>query len=119
MHYLLHEEALVCEICSGVDSRANALGIKDKRPKLLFKIFLFTKQDEYLISEKAFIHLFFIQAVNDVQRGNYSCKSSDAVKLAAIHYYVWHGPYDDNKDAFSLPSVAHLAHVPAWLAIHD
>ncbi len=22
MHYLLHEEALVCEICSGVDSRA-------------------------------------------------------------------------------------------------
>ena len=31
------------------------------------------------------------------------CKSSDAVKLAAIHYYVWHGPYDDTKDAFSLP----------------
>ena len=36
--------------------------MKDKRPKFLFKKCLFTKQDEKLISEKAFIHLFFIQA---------------------------------------------------------
>ena len=73
-HYLLHEEALVSEIRLGQDARAKALGIKDKRPKLLFKKFLFTKQDERLISDKSFIHLFFIQAVNDVQRGNYICK---------------------------------------------
>ena len=30
------------------------------------------------------------------------CKASDAVKLAAIHYYVWHGPYDEKKEQFSL-----------------
>ena len=42
------------------------------------------------------------QAVNDVQRGNYPCKASDAVKLAAIHYYVWHGPFDATKEQFSL-----------------
>ena len=61
-HYLLHEDAQVNEIRSTVDSRAKSLGMKDKRPKLLFKKCLFTKQDERLISEKAFIHLFFIQA---------------------------------------------------------
>ncbi len=48
-----------------------------------------------------------------MQRGNYSCKSSDAVKLAAIHYYVWHGPYDDTKDAFSLPYAAYQS-CPSW-----
>ena len=35
--------------------------MKERRPKLLFKKFLFTKQDERLVTEKAFIHLFFIQ----------------------------------------------------------
>ena len=37
-----------------------------------------------------------------MQRGNYPCKASDAVKLAAIHYYVWHGPFDATKEQFSL-----------------
>ena len=162
-HYLLHEDAQVNEIRSTVDSRAKSLGMKAGRPKLLFKKCLFTKQDERLISEKAFIHLFFIQAatrphapartshtplthtshtphtspralthaltqhlshplhthplhthpllaqaVNDVQRGNYLCKASDAVKLAAIHYYVWHGPFDAAKEQFSVSYMREL-----------
>jgi hypothetical protein len=37
--------------------------MKDKRPKLLFKKFLYTKHDERLISEKAYVHLFFIQVL--------------------------------------------------------
>lgn len=37
-----------------------------------------------------------------MQRGNYLCKASDAVKLAAIHYYVWHGPYDPSREQFSI-----------------
>ena len=93
-HYLLHESALIGEIRTATDSRAKALGMKERRPKLLFKKYLFTTVDERLVTEKAYIHLFFIQAVSDVQRGNYLCKASDAVKLAAIHYYVWHGPHD-------------------------
>jgi len=36
-HYLLHENALISEIRSSTDSRAKALGIKERRPKLLFK----------------------------------------------------------------------------------
>ena len=83
-------------------SWSQALGMKDKRPKLLFKKFLYTKHDEKLIIEKAYVHLFFIQAVNDVQRGNYLCKSSDAVKLAAIHYYSWHGAFDPNAEQFKI-----------------
>ena len=62
LHYLLHEDAQINEIRTTVDSRAKSLGMKAGRPKLLFKKCLFTKQDERLISEKAFIHLFFIQA---------------------------------------------------------
>ena len=46
--------------------------------------------------------------MSDVQRGNYLCKASDAVKLAAIHYYVWHGPYDPNKEQFTLPYMREL-----------
>ena len=107
-HYLLHESALISEIKSSTDSRAKALGVKERRPKLLFKKYLFTKQDERLVTEKAFIHLFFIQAVSDVQRGNYPCKASDAVKLAAIHYYVWHGPYDPNREQFSISYMREL-----------
>ena len=38
-----------------------------------------------------------------MQRGVYNAKASDAVKLAAIHYYVWHGPYDAAKEQFTLP----------------
>ena len=41
--------------------------------------------------------------MNDVQRGVYPCKQGDAIKLAAIHYYVWHGPYDETMPQFSLP----------------
>jgi hypothetical protein len=52
---------VVADIRSASDSRAKALGMKERRPKLLFKKFLFTKQDERLVTEKAFIHLFFIQ----------------------------------------------------------
>ena len=48
------------------------------------------------------------QAVNDVQRGNYLCKASDAVKLAAIHYYVWHGPFDAAKEQFSISYMREL-----------
>jgi hypothetical protein len=107
-HYLLHENALISEIRSSTDSRAKALGIKERRPKLLFKKYLFTKHDERLVTEKAFIHLFFIQAVSDVQRGNYLCKASDAVKLAAIHYYVWHGPYDPSREQFSIAYMREL-----------
>ena len=101
-HYLLHEDAIISDIRSASDSRAKALGMKEKRPKLLFKKYLFTKLDEQLVTEKAFIHLFFIQAVSDVQRGNYLCKASDAVKLAAIHYYVWHGAFDPAREQFSI-----------------
>ena len=43
-----------------------------------------------------------------MQRGNYLCKASDAVKLAAIHYYVWHGPYDAAKEVFTLPYMREL-----------
>ena len=43
-----------------------------------------------------------------MQRGNYLCKASDAVKLAAIHYYVWHGPYDESKEQFSLTYMREL-----------
>jgi hypothetical protein len=60
-HFLLHEDAQVAEIKSSTDPRAKALGMRDKRPKMLLKKFLFTKHDEQLISEKAFIHLFYIQ----------------------------------------------------------
>jgi hypothetical protein len=42
------------------------------------------------------------QAVNDVQRGNYLTKLSDAIKLAAIQYYVWYGPFDEGKEQFSI-----------------
>ena len=154
LHYLLHEDAQINEIRTTVDSRAKSLGMKAGRPKLLFKKCLFTKQDERLISEKAFIHLFFIQAaarphapahtprtpshtphtplgapkapltlhlsqpphthpslaqaVNDVVKGSYLCKASDAVKLAAIHYYVWHGPFDAAKEQFSVSYMREL-----------
>lgn len=40
--------------------------------------------------------------MNDVQRGNYPTKPSDAIKLAAIQYYVWYGPFDDSKEQFSI-----------------
>jgi len=60
-HFLLHEDAQVAEIKSFTDPRAKALGMRDKRPKLLLKKFLFTKHDEGLIGEKAFIHLLYIQ----------------------------------------------------------
>lgn len=63
-HYLLHENAFISEIRSSTDSRAKALGIKERRPKLLFKKYLFTKHDERLVTEKAFIHLFFIQVLH-------------------------------------------------------
>ena len=43
-----------------------------------------------------------------MQRGNYLCKSSDAVKLAAIHYYVWHGPYDPNAEQFKMTYMKEL-----------
>ena len=43
-HYLLHESALIAEIRSATDTRAKALGMKERRPKLLFKKYLFTKQ---------------------------------------------------------------------------
>ena len=102
-HYLLHGEAQVADIKATTDSRAKALGMRDRRTKLLLKKFLFTKHDERLITEKPFIHLFYIQAVNDVQRGNYLTKLSDAIKLAAIQYYVWYGPFDASKEQFSLP----------------
>ena len=38
-----------------------------------------------------------------MQRGVYPCKQGDAIKLAAIHYYVWHGPYDETMPQFALP----------------
>ena len=47
-HYLLHESAMISEIRSATDSRAKALGMKERRPKLLFKKYLFTRQDERL-----------------------------------------------------------------------
>ncbi len=37
-----------------------------------------------------------------MQRGNYLTKLSDAIKLAAIQYYVWYGPFDQSKEQFSL-----------------
>jgi hypothetical protein len=43
-------------------ARLQSLGMRDRRPKILLKKFLFTKQDERLITEKSFIHLFYIQA---------------------------------------------------------
>jgi len=42
------------------------------------------------------------QAVNDVQRGNYVTKLSDAIKLAAIQCYVLYGPFDESKEQFSI-----------------
>ena len=30
------------------------------------------------------------------------------VKLAAIHYYVWHGPYDATKEPFTLAYMREL-----------
>ena len=90
-HYLLHEDALVNEIRSSVDSRAKSIGMKERRPKLLFKKCLFTKQDERLISEKAFIHLFFIQA---------------AARPHARPHAPHHAPHD-------APHHAHRTHAPA------
>ena len=49
-HYLLHENAMIAEIRSATDSRAKALGMKERRPKLLFNKYLFTKQDERLVT---------------------------------------------------------------------
>ena len=51
-HFLLHENAKVAEIRAAVDPRAKALGMKERRPKLLFKKYLFTKHDERLVTEK-------------------------------------------------------------------
>ena len=102
-HYLLHEDALVSEIRSSVDSRAKSMGMKERRPKLLFKKCLFTKQDERLISEKAFIHLFFIQAAALPHTRPHTPHH-------APHHARPHAPHHAPHDA---PHHAHRTHAPA------
>ena len=59
-HYLLQGNTLVSEIKAATDQRGKSL-IRDKRPKLLFKKYLFTEMDERRMSNKHFLHLVYIQ----------------------------------------------------------
>ena len=63
IHYLLPEDTVVIDASRGGGAKTQTLGLRERKPKLLFKRRLFLKHDESLISEKAFIHLFFIQVI--------------------------------------------------------
>jgi len=76
-------------------------------PRLLFKKRLYVKTDEALMmTSPRFLHLIFIQAVDEVLRGTLNVSLSDAVKLASILYYVKFGPYRAEGKEFTARYVA-------------
>lgn len=99
-HLLLSDELLVAAAAlpqARPSGRPQMLGLISQRagggpPLLLFKKRLFVGEDEALLDSPRFLHLVYIQAVDDLLRGDLDVRLVEAINLAAVLCFVRFGP---------------------------